>query len=551
MTYEEIFDAISKKIGIPLDTDEKITDYNCSFSRASMFYCLCVSNGVEISSPEELENLETRLSENYKRVEKDLFELPHWGAEALNNISEDAYCRTFDEDIIREAVYRGFYPMSVQIDVLKILSIRYHNRKCLVTPESFRCPRNIKKLIEKKFGQYTLTFNRAFSECVNAIKITYLETWLCPELVDVFEKIHNNPDERVSVDSVEIWHDGKLVAGEIGFITGNAYASLTGFHFENDIGNVQLAILGKFLFENGFAYWDLGMSIPYKYRFGAFDTGKKEQQEYWETLEKTRKEFPADEEIKLSEFLNYDYSSKPETIDPNIIIPFSEPNGRYAFMGKQICEVTDSIPLQYLYSAYMQGAFPWFCEAKYDPVMWYSTDPRFVLMPDEFHCPKSLERLLKKTPYTYTMDKCFRRVMKECAAMKREGQDGTWIGRRMISAYTKFHKAGYAHSFEVWDKGKLVGGFYGVLIGSVFCGESMFTIESDSAKSAFSIFMRAFKECGGVIVDCQSYTDNLARFGAKNISRDAFLRIEKDALYTPLKKDLKEVFLKMSPLRST
>ena len=303
-----------------------------------------------------------------------------------------------------------------------------------------------------------------------------------------------------------------------------------------------MALLGHFLFENGFAYWDLGMSIPYKYRYGAFDADRTEQESRWKLLNSNRNELSDKTEYKLSDFLKFDFFSTPEKIDPNRIIPFPEPNTKYSFLSRQICEITDSIPIQLLYYAYLQGVFHWFSEEDKEPVIWYSNDPRFVLMPEEFHCPKSLKKFMKKSPYTYTMDKCFRKVMLKCAEMNREDQKGTWIGPMMIDAYTKFHKAGYAHSFEVWDQGKLIGGFYGVLIGSIFFGESMFTEKPNSSKSAFAYFMKAFIECSGILVDSQSYTENIARYGAKNISREAFLRIEQDALYTPLKKDLKTIF---------
>lgn len=229
-------------------------------------------------------------------------------------------------------------------------------------------------------------------------------------------------------------------------------------------------------------------------------------------------------------------------IDPTLIYEFPEPGTIYKEFGDSICAVTEEIDLQLLYSAYMQGVFPWFSEEDGDPVVWHSTDPRFVLMPEDFHIPKSAAKFLKHTPYTYTMDKAFARVMQECSFQSRKGQNGTWIGNKMLEAYVKFHEEGYAHSFEVWHGNELAGGFYGVLIGSVFCGESMFTRETDSSKSAFILFMKAFIECGGIIVDSQSYTDNIARYGAKNISRSSFMRIESKALRTPLKKDLSVEF---------
>lgn len=229
-------------------------------------------------------------------------------------------------------------------------------------------------------------------------------------------------------------------------------------------------------------------------------------------------------------------------IDPNYIYQFPEPGTVYKEFGESICAVTNDINIQLLYSAYMQGVFPWFNEDEGEPVVWHSTDPRFVLMPEDFHIPKSAVKFLKHTPYTYTMDKAFTKIMIECANQNRKNQNRTWIGNMMIDSYTEFHEQGYAHSFEVWKDKELVGGFYGVLIGSVFCGESMWTKATDSSKSAFILFMKAFIECGGKILDSQSYTDNIARYGAKNISRTAFLKIEQEALYLPLKKNLEDEF---------
>ena len=175
----------------------------------------------------------------------------------------------------------------------------------------------------------------------------------------------------------------------------------------------------------------------------------------------------------MSFLLNMNESCMLETsfIDTDYLFKFPEPVAEY----NGACLVSREINAQLLYSAYMQGVFPWFDEDEGEPVVWYSPDPRFCLRIENLHVPKSLDRFLKHTPYTYTMDSCFVRVMEECRAMKRDGQDGTWIGSKMINAYSDFHKAGFAHSFEVWHEETLVGGFYGVLVGSVFCGESMFT----------------------------------------------------------------------------
>lgn len=232
----------------------------------------------------------------------------------------------------------------------------------------------------------------------------------------------------------------------------------------------------------------------------------------------------------------------PEDYNPETIFIFPKP-GAYGAFYPDICLCTEDIPQKLLFSAYMQGVFPWFNEEDGDPVLWQSPDPRFVIFPEKFHVSKSIEKFLKKSPYSYTMDKCFEEVMTQCGIMKREGQNGSWIGPMMLEAYSKLHKAGIAHSFEVWKEGKLAGGFYGILLGSVFCGESMFTIEPDSSKSAFVLFARRFFEAGGKLIDCQVYTDNMARYGAEEISRKAFIVEEQKGLFLPLKKPLQDYYL--------
>lgn len=237
-----------------------------------------------------------------------------------------------------------------------------------------------------------------------------------------------------------------------------------------------------------------------------------------------------------------EFLSGPESFDPNLILPLPDPSIDERDKAYGVCMVTDEIDLQVLYSAYMQGIFPWFNEDDGDPVIWCSPDPRFCLWTGDLHISRSIDRFLKKTPYSYTMDKDFDAVINACREMDRPDQLGTWIGDKIIRAYCGLHEAGFAHSFEVWHDGHLVGGFYGVLLGSVFCGESMFTLESDSSKSAFALFARAFKKCGGKLIDCQAYTDNMARYGAVEISRSSFRSLEIKYLNIPLSKDLREQF---------
>ncbi len=198
-----------------------------------------------------------------------------------------------------------------------------------------------------------------------------------------------------------------------------------------------------------------------------------------------------------------------------------------------------------LLSAYMQGIFPWYNEG--EPPVWWSPNPRFVLFPRELHIPNRLKRLLQKQPFLYTMNAAFSQVIENCAKTKRVGQDGTWILEEVIDAYKELHRLGFAHSFEAWEVTEgaypvLAGGFYGVLLGQVFCGESMFSHIPNASKCAFVIFVKNFASCGGSLIDSQVYTDHLARFGTKNISRDAFLRLEKDFLYKNLSHDLADLY---------
>ncbi|MCI1207971.1 MAG: leucyl/phenylalanyl-tRNA--protein transferase [Treponema sp.] len=219
-------------------------------------------------------------------------------------------------------------------------------------------------------------------------------------------------------------------------------------------------------------------------------------------------------------------------------VKFPEPeDSRRGIVG-----YSEEIPAELLYSAYLQGIFPWFNEDKGDPVLWWNPDPRFVLQVENFHIPSRLVRFLKHTPYFYTMDRDFESVIRGCAEMKRRNQQGTWLSPTMINAYCSLHALGIAHSVEAWYDDDLAGGFYGVLIGRVFFGESMFTKRSDSSKSAFVRFVQIFMECGGRLVDSQVYTDNIARFGARNISRNAFLYLEQELLFTPLEEDLNKAF---------
>lgn len=176
-----------------------------------------------------------------------------------------------------------------------------------------------------------------------------------------------------------------------------------------------------------------------------------------------------------------------------------------------------------LLSAYRQGLFPWYA-AREDPILWWSLDPRFVLFPEKLHVSKSLRKVLKKKRYRITLDQDFEAVISGCAEIQRQHEDGTWILPEVKQAYIRLHQEGYAHSVEVWDtQGDLAGGLYGVAVGRIFCGESMFARQPDASKAGFATLVPFLKQKGFALIDCQQETDHLARFGAEALPRRDFL----------------------------
>lgn len=193
-------------------------------------------------------------------------------------------------------------------------------------------------------------------------------------------------------------------------------------------------------------------------------------------------------------------------------LALDEPNGLLAFGG--------DLSVERLLRAYENGIFPWFSEG--EPLLWWSPDPRGILYLDNYQVSKSFRKFLKKHPYTVTKDKAFAEVIKSCAAMPRDDK-GTWITEDMQQAYVRLHHAGFAHSIEVWDGRELVGGLYGIGIGNVFCGESMFHKRSNASKLAFYHLVQYMKHFGCRFIDCQMQTDHLSTLGAESISRKDFL----------------------------
>jgi leucyl/phenylalanyl-tRNA--protein transferase len=199
----------------------------------------------------------------------------------------------------------------------------------------------------------------------------------------------------------------------------------------------------------------------------------------------------------------------------------AEPEGLLAVGG--------DLSTERLLLAYSQGIFPWYSDE--DPILWWSPDPRLILKPECLRVSKSLKRIISKKQFSITMDHDFKTVINNCAKTKRK-EDGTWIVNDMINAYIKLHHKGFAHSVEVWEKEKLMGGLYGVSIGKIFFGESMFSKTNNASKIALVYLVKTLSEWGFSCIDCQVKTEHLISMGACEISRHEFLN--------QLKKTIKE-----------
>jgi leucyl/phenylalanyl-tRNA--protein transferase len=184
--------------------------------------------------------------------------------------------------------------------------------------------------------------------------------------------------------------------------------------------------------------------------------------------------------------------------------------------------VGGDLSVERLLAAYPKGIFPWY---EGNIPLWWCPNPRFVLFPEELKISKSLQQLLKRKHFGFTVNYNFEAVIRYCQQVERPGQDGTWITEDIISSYTKLHKLGYAHSAETWQDGQLVGGLYGIRMGNVFFGESMFSLVSNASKFAFVSYMNILKEEGIKLIDCQIYTPYLESFGARMIDRNHFIQL--------------------------
>ncbi|HHH13116.1 MAG TPA: leucyl/phenylalanyl-tRNA--protein transferase [Thiolapillus brandeum] len=206
--------------------------------------------------------------------------------------------------------------------------------------------------------------------------------------------------------------------------------------------------------------------------------------------------------------------SPPDLPFPDPATAETEPDGLLAVGG-------DLSPAR-LVNAYRQGIFPWYSAGQ--PILWWSPDPRMVLFPERLHVSRSLRRTLRRGTFEVTFDRDFGAVIRACAA-PREGQGGTWITPEMIDAYETLHRLGLAHSVEAWHRGELAGGLYGVALGRLFFGESMFSAVSDASKVAFVQLVRTLQALGCPMIDCQVHTDHLESLGAELVPRRHFLQL--------------------------
>ncbi len=196
---------------------------------------------------------------------------------------------------------------------------------------------------------------------------------------------------------------------------------------------------------------------------------------------------------------------------PPVDQALQQPNGLLASGG--------DLSIARLLAAYEQGIFPWFTPE--EPILWWSPDPRAVLVPAEIHTSRSMKRFLRQSPYHFTLNCAFSAVITACAEQRHQG---TWIGYEVIQAYCQLHKRGHAHSVEVWQGRELVGGLYGLALGALFCGESMFSRRDNASKSALILFAQHFNRHGGKLIDCQVINAHTASLGAKEVRRSHFLQ---------------------------
>jgi len=209
-------------------------------------------------------------------------------------------------------------------------------------------------------------------------------------------------------------------------------------------------------------------------------------------------------------------------LDKTLVFPpvhLSEPDGLLALGG--------DLSRERLLLAYRQGIFPWY---EGTDILWWCPDPRFVLFPAELKVSKTMKSLIRKQEFTFSTNTAFDQVIENCKSVARRGQDGTWISEEVKHAYRELHVDGYAQSAETWYDGKLVGGLYGIRMGDVFFGESMFSTMSNASKFAFISYVEVLKADGVQLIDCQVYTPHLESLGARMIERADFIKLLDDLI---------------------
>lgn len=199
-----------------------------------------------------------------------------------------------------------------------------------------------------------------------------------------------------------------------------------------------------------------------------------------------------------------------DTVFPPINQSLTEPDGLLAYGG--------CLALPRMLSAYQRGIFPWFAEG--EPILWWCPSSRAVLFCNEFHLSRSMRRFHQHSLFQVTINQAFIKVIRHCAFHR---DNGTWITKQVIEAWCQLHQAGYAHSVEVWQDHQLVGGIYGMALGQLFCGESMFSLRPNASKTALLVFNQHFQAAGGQLIDCQILNPHTASLGARNIPRPSYL----------------------------
>ena len=219
---------------------------------------------------------------------------------------------------------------------------------------------------------------------------------------------------------------------------------------------------------------------------------------------------------------------------PDPDFPYLDENSRFSFPPPEKAKHSSIIAWGgnlspgMLLSAYEQGIFPWYSDG--EPVIWHSPDPRFVIFPGKLRVSSSMKKVLRQARFTITFDRDFPGVITACSRAARPGQDGTWITRDMIAAYTELHRLGWAHSAEAYHEGRLAGGCYGIRLGNAFFGESMFAREANASKAAFLTLAQFLFNDGVRFIDCQQHTRHLESLGGEELSRVEFIALLKETL---------------------